>query len=64
MRAYEGQSFRPCEVGHTLLVPSGEHCYCGKRGRVDPYCGGTVLADEAGEALSCSSRCWNGRIAG
>lgn len=47
-KSYEGQNLRSCEVGHLQLVPGGRRCYCGKRGCVDPYCGGAVLADAAG----------------
>lgn len=50
-KSYEGQNLRSCEVGHLQLVPGGRRCYCGKRGCVDPYCGGAVLADAAGGSL-------------
>lgn len=50
-KSYEGDNLRSCEVGHMLLVPGGQQCYCGNRGCVDPYCGGAVLADAAGGSL-------------
>ena len=42
---YQGDHIRSGEVGHTLVVPNGRKCYCGKYGCVDPYCSATVLSD-------------------
>jgi len=42
---YPGDNFRSGEVGHMILHPGGEMCYCGQAGCMDPYCSSTVLSD-------------------
>ena len=39
------------EIGHQILVPNGEKCYCGQRGCVDCYCNSTRLTDMTGGDL-------------
>ena len=40
---YSGSKMRAGEVGHTVVVPDGKKCYCGRRGCVDPYCAAPAL---------------------
>lgn len=42
---YPGDNFRSGEVGHMIIHPGGEQCYCGQLGCMDPYCSSTVLSD-------------------
>lgn len=42
---YTGQYNYSGEIGHTILVPGGKQCYCGKYGCVDAYCNANVLAE-------------------
>lgn len=41
---YMGDGFYSGEVGHMMLVPGGDLCYCGQRGCVDAYCNAEVLS--------------------
>jgi len=41
---YMGDNIRSGEVGHIIIEPDGEKCYCGQKGCVDPYCSATVLS--------------------
>lgn len=43
----KGEGFRAGEVGHMILVPEGEACYCGKRGCADAYLSAKVLMRNA-----------------
>lgn len=40
---YSGSKMRAGEIGHTVVVPGGKQCYCGRRGCVDPYCSTSAL---------------------
>ena len=40
-----GDTFQAGEVGHVLLIPGGERCYCGKSGCADAYLSPKVLGD-------------------
>ena len=40
---YSGSKMRAGEIGHTVVVPGGKPCYCGRRGCVDPYCSASAL---------------------
>ncbi len=42
-RLFTGKSQKAGEFGHTLLVPGGKQCYCGKSGCADAYCAASVL---------------------
>ncbi len=39
-----GASYGAGEVGHTLIVPEGERCGCGRRGCLEAYASGTAIA--------------------
>lgn len=41
---YVGDNSRSGEIGHMILVPGGEQCYCGKYGCFDAYCSAKKLA--------------------
>lgn len=47
----QGDHFRCGEVGHMIVIPDGEPCYCGKKGCLDAYCNAAVLSDAAGGKL-------------
>lgn len=40
---YKGDNYKSAELGHMILRPGGETCYCGKKGCVDAYCSARVL---------------------
>lgn len=40
----KGDGFRAGEIGHMILVPGGEVCYCGKKGCADAYLSPGVLS--------------------
>lgn len=40
-----GNGFQAGEIGHMVLVPDGEPCYCGKRGCADAYLSPRALAE-------------------
>lgn len=42
---YRGDHFRSAQFGHTILVPGGKTCRCGKEGCVDAYCSAHVLTE-------------------
>lgn len=42
-KIYMGENFKSAEFGHMIIEPSGEKCYCGKKGCVDAYCSTTIL---------------------
>ena len=39
-----GASFGAGEIGHTVIVPQGEKCSCGRRGCLEAYASGTAIA--------------------
>lgn len=41
---YYGQSLQAGEIGHVILIPGGEKCYCGKEGCADSYLSSKVLS--------------------
>lgn len=43
-----GDGFRAGEMGHMILVPGGNTCYCGKEGCADAYLSPKVLTKECG----------------
>jgi len=44
-KIYAGRTFASGEIGHTVLVPNGRQCYCGRKGCVDTYCSSNILAE-------------------
>ncbi|MBN2165118.1 MAG: ROK family protein [Marinilabiliaceae bacterium] len=40
------------EIGHTMLIPGGRKCGCGKRGHLEAYCSATGIKRTAFELLS------------
>lgn len=42
---YGGINNKSSEIGHTILIPSGRLCHCGKQGCIDSYCSAKVLED-------------------
>ncbi|MGM9629169.1 ROK family transcriptional regulator [Butyricicoccus sp.] len=50
-RLYLGGTWQAGEIGHMLLIPGGERCYCGKHGCADAYLSPKVLRKE-GETLA------------
>lgn len=45
---YRGDGEFAGEVGHLILYPGGERCYCGQQGCFDAYCNAKVLRRHAG----------------
>lgn len=43
---YRGENFKSAEIGHMVIVPDGETCYCGKKGCLDAYCSARRLRGE------------------
>lgn len=50
-RLYLGGTWQAGEIGHMLLIPGGERCYCGKHGCADAYLSPKVLRKQ-GETLA------------
>jgi glucokinase len=50
-RLYRGHKNTGGEVGHTVLVPDGPACGCGRRGCVEAYASGPAIARRAREKL-------------
>lgn len=48
---YKGDNFRSAEFGHTILVPQGRNCYCGKKGCLDGYCSSLTLLENSEQSL-------------
>lgn len=44
-RLLEGDHNRCGEVGHMILIPDGQRCYCGQKGCSDYYCSALRLAE-------------------
>ena len=45
-KIWEGMNGFAAEMGHTILVPGGRSCACGKRGCIEAYCSATALIRE------------------
>ena len=45
-KIWEGVNGFAAEMGHTVLVPGGRVCTCGKRGCIEAYCSVTALVKE------------------
>lgn len=45
-KIWEGTNGFAAEMGHTILVPNGRACACGKRGCIESYCSATALIKE------------------
>lgn len=48
---YYGAHCHSAEVGHMVIHPDGERCYCGKTGCADVYCSAQRLTEAAGGSL-------------
>ena len=46
-RPYEGADNAAGEIGHTIHVPDGRPCACGRRGHFEAYCGGRAITERA-----------------
>ena len=46
-----GASYGAGEVGHTIIVPGGERCGCGRHGCLEAYASGTAIARFVREEL-------------
>ncbi len=49
---YRGENFMSMELGHTVVMPDGRLCKCGKKGCVEAYSSATGLIEQSIEALS------------
>lgn len=49
-RLIAGDTFQAGEVGHMILVPGGDACYCGKQGCADTYLSPNALTGGTGSA--------------
>jgi len=50
-RPYRGAGSMAGELGHTLVVPDGPSCSCGRRGCLEAVASGPAIARAGGEAL-------------
>lgn len=48
---FRGNNRKAGEFGHTIIVPGGRECYCGKRGCVNSYCSVLALKNATGLPL-------------
>ena len=54
-KIYHGASFDAGEIGHTVILPNGPKCNCGKRGCLEALASGTAIARIARERVTKSS---------
>ncbi|MCQ9208106.1 MAG: ROK family protein [Omnitrophica bacterium] len=52
---YHGASFDAGEIGHSVILPAGPKCACGKRGCLEALASGTSIARVARERVKKSS---------
>ena len=45
-KIWEGANGFAAEMGHSILVPGGRSCACGKRGCIEAYCSASALIKE------------------
>ena len=45
-KIWEGANGFAAEMGHSILIPGGRNCSCGKRGCIEAYCSATALIRE------------------
>lgn len=48
---FRGNNRKAGEFGHTVIVPQGKECHCGKKGCVNSYCSAQALTDASGYSL-------------
>ena len=48
---FRGNNRKAGEFGHTVIVPGGRECQCGKKGCVNSYCSAQALTDASGCSL-------------
>lgn len=46
-RPFAGAANAAGEIGHTLHVPGGRRCACGRAGHFEAYCGGRAITERA-----------------
>ncbi|MCK4859985.1 MAG: ROK family protein [Candidatus Omnitrophica bacterium] len=46
-----GATFDAGEIGHTIVLPNGPKCNCGRRGCLEALCSGTAIAKKARQAV-------------
>ncbi len=46
-RPYTGAGSAAGEIGHTLHIPGGRRCTCGRLGHYEAYCGGRPMVERA-----------------
>ena len=46
-KPYAGATSAAGEIGHTIHVPGGRRCSCGRRGCFEAYCGGRPMVERA-----------------
>ncbi len=49
---YRGVNYMSMELGHTVVIPGGRLCKCGKHGCVEAYSSATAIVDRSVEVLS------------
>ena len=54
-KIYHGASFDAGEIGHTVILPNGPKCGCGKRGCLEALSSGTAIARIAREKATKNS---------
>ncbi len=52
---YHGASFDAGEIGHSVILPGGPRCNCGKRGCLEAFASGTAIARIARKKAARSS---------
>lgn len=48
---FRGNNRKAGELGHTVIVPKGRMCQCGKKGCVNAYCSAQALTKNSGYSL-------------
>jgi len=54
-KVYHGASFDAGEIGHSVVLPKGPKCNCGKRGCLEALASGTAIAGIARERVTGNS---------
>ncbi len=59
-KIWEGVNGFAAEMGHSILVPGGRSCPCGKRGCLEAYCSATALIKETKRVMKLypESKMW------
>jgi glucokinase len=51
-KLYRGATGSAAEIGHTIILPQGPQCTCGRRGCLEALASGTAIAREGAELVS------------